>query len=110
MLKRGGGLCYIRPMAEIKDEARVFSLTCPCCEATLWVDGETRAVLRSEKAKRKKGSLDDLLVKEHKRQSEFDRKFDATFELQKEKHSKADELFKKALEKAEKGEDEEPGP
>ncbi|MCK7478545.1 MAG: hypothetical protein M0C28_15015 [Candidatus Moduliflexus flocculans] len=38
--------------------------------------------------------------------SEFDRKFDATFELQKEKHSKADELFKKALEKAEKGEDE----
>ncbi len=97
-------------MAETKDEARVFSLTCPCCEATLWVDGETRAVLRSEKAKRKKGSLDDLLVKEHKRQSEFDRTFDATFELQKEKHDKADELFKKALEKAEKGEDEEPGP
>ena len=96
-------------MADTKDEAHVYSLTCPCCEATLWVDGETRAVLRSEKAKRKKGSLDDLLVKEHKRQSEFDRKFDATFELQKQKHVKADELFKKALEKAEKGEDEEPG-
>ncbi|MBE3125023.1 MAG: hypothetical protein IMZ54_10270 [Acidobacteria bacterium] len=95
-------------MAETKDEARVFSLTCPCCEATLWVDGETRAVLRAEKVKRKKGSLDDLLVKEHKRRSEFDSKFDATFELQKEKHDKADELFKKALEKAEKGEDEEP--
>jgi len=109
-VEEAGGLCYIRPMAEIKDEARVFSLICPCCEATLWIDGETRAVLRSEKAKRKKGSLDDLLVKEHERRSGFDRKFDATFELQKEKHSKADELFKKALEKAEKGEDEEPGP
>ncbi|OGD22060.1 MAG: hypothetical protein A2Y70_00115 [Candidatus Aminicenantes bacterium RBG_13_64_14] len=94
-------------MADDKDRPGVFQLTCPCCEAVLWVDGESRAVLRSEKAKRKKGSLDDLLVKEHKRQSEFDRKFDATFELQKEKHSKADELFKKALEKAEKGEDEE---
>jgi len=94
-------------MADTKDEARVFSLTCPCCEAILWVDGETKAVLRSEKIKRKKGSLDDLLVKEHKRQSEFDRKFDATFELQKEKHDKADELFKRALEKAEKGEAEE---
>lgn len=105
MLKRPGRLCYIRPMADTKDEAHVFSLTCPCCEATLWVDGETRAVLRSEKAKKKKGSLDDLLIKEHKRQSEFDRKFEATFELQKEKHSKADELFKKALEKAEKGEE-----
>jgi uncharacterized protein with von Willebrand factor type A (vWA) domain len=95
-------------MAETKekDAGRVFSIVCPCCEATLWIDAETRAVLRSEKAKKKKGSLDDLLVKEHKRQSEFDRKFDATFELQKEKHSKADELFKKALEKAGKGEDE----
>jgi Zn-finger nucleic acid-binding protein len=100
-------LCYIRGMADTdkKDEARVFPVVCPCCEATLWVDGETRTVLRSEKAKKKKGSLDDLLVKEHKRQSEFDRKFDATFELQKEKHSKADELFKQALEKAERGED-----
>jgi len=96
-------------MADTKDEAHVYSLVCPCCEATLWVDGETRAVLRSEKAKRKKGSLDELLVKEHERRTGFDRKFDATFELQKEKHSKADELFKKALEKAGKGEDEEPG-
>jgi len=100
-------MCYIQAMAEPKENARVFSVVCPCCEATLWIDGETKAVLRSEKAKKKKGSLDDLLVKEQKRQSEFDRKFDATFELQKEKHSKADELFKKALEKAEKGEGEE---
>jgi hypothetical protein len=95
-------------MADVNDKPGVFQLICPCCAATLWVDGESRSVLRSEKAKRKKGSLDDLLVKEQERQSGFDRKFDATFELQKEKHSKADELFKKALEKAEKGEDEEP--
>jgi hypothetical protein len=58
------------------------------------------------KSQKTKGSLDDFLAKEQKRQSEFDRKFDATFELQKEKHHKADELFKKALEKAEKGKDE----
>ena len=103
-----GALCYSRGMADTKatDEPHVFAVTCPCCEATLWVDEQTRAVLRSEKAKRKKGSLDDLLVKEQKRQSEFDRKFDATFELQREKHSKADEQFHKALEKAERGEDE----
>jgi Zn-finger nucleic acid-binding protein len=91
-------------MAETKDETHVYPVVCPCCGATLWIDGETRAILRSEKAKRQKGSLDDLVVKEHKRQSEFDRKFEATFELQKEKHSKADELFMKALEKAEQGE------
>jgi hypothetical protein len=96
-------------MAETKDDSRVFSVVCPCCGATLWLDGETKSVLRSEKAKRAKGSLDDLLVKEHKRQGEFDRKFDATFELQREKHSQADELFQKALEKAEQGEGEEDG-
>jgi uncharacterized protein with von Willebrand factor type A (vWA) domain len=93
-------------MADPQDDPRVFPVVCPCCGATLWLDGATRSVLRSEKAKKAKGSLDDLLVKEHKRQSEFDRTFDATFELQREKQAKADELFKKALEKAEKGEDE----
>lgn len=100
-------ICYIHSMAETKEDTHVFSIVCPCCEATVWIDGETRTVMRSEKAKKKKGSLDELMVKEHKRQSEFDRKFDATFELQKEKHSKADELFKKALETAEKGEGDE---
>lgn len=93
-------------MADAKDDKHVFPVVCPCCGATLWLDGETKSVLRSEKAKKAKGSLDDLLVKEHKRQGEFDRKFDATFELQREKHSQADELFKKALEKAEQGEEE----
>ena len=102
-------MCYIRGMAEPKDDSHVFPVVCPCCDATVWIDVETRAVLRSEKAKKKKGSLDDLVVSEHKRQSEFDRKFDATFELQREKHVKADELFKKALEKAEKGENEDEG-
>ncbi|HPW17028.1 MAG TPA: hypothetical protein PLP83_01465 [Candidatus Aminicenantes bacterium] len=94
-------------MSETRDETRVFSVVCPCCGATLWIDGATRSVLRSEKARKAKGSLDDFLAKEHKRQGELDRKFDATFELQKEKHAKADELFREALGKAEKGEDEE---
>jgi hypothetical protein len=94
-------------MPETKDKPGVFQVTCPCCGALLWVDAQTHAVLKSERAKRAKGSLDDLLVKEKARTDQFDRKFDATFELQREKHSKADEMFKKALEKAEKGEDEE---
>lgn len=89
-----------------KDATRVFSVVCPCCGATLWIDGPGRAVLRSEKPKKAKGSLDEFLAKEQKRQSEFDRKFEATFELQKEKRGQADELFKKALEKAERGEGE----
>ena len=94
-------------MAETKDKPGVFQVTCPCCGATIWVDGESHSVMRSEKAKKAKGSLDDLLVKEKARTDQFGRKFDATFELQKEKHAKADELFKRALEKAEAGKGEE---
>jgi hypothetical protein len=94
-------------MAEKEEKPGVFQVTCPCCGALLWVDGGSRAVMRSEKAKKAKGSLDDLLVKEKARTDQFGRKFEATFELQKEKHAKADEMFKKALEKADKGEDEE---
>ena len=94
-------------MAEKTDKPGVFQVICPCCQATLWVDSGTKSVIKSEKPKKAKGSLDELVVKEKARQEQFDRKFDATFELQREKHSKADEMFKKALEKAEKGEDEE---
>ncbi|MEN6311658.1 MAG: hypothetical protein ABFD80_09010 [Acidobacteriota bacterium] len=100
-------MCYIRRMAETKDKPGVFQVTCPCCGAVLWVDGESRAVMKSEKAKKAKGSLDDFVAKEQARTGQFERKFDASFELQREKHSKADEMFRKALEKAEKGEGEE---
>jgi hypothetical protein len=84
-------------MSDTHDKSRVFQVVCPCCEATLWVDGESRSVLQSEKAKRKKGSLDDLLAKEKKRTEEFGRKFDSTFELQQKKLEKADEKFRAAL-------------
>ena len=96
-------------MADIKDKSGVFQVTCPGCGSVLWVDAESHAVLKSEKGQRKKGSLDDFIVKEQKRQEEFDRKFDASFELQREKHTQAEEKFKKALERAEKGDDEPEG-
>lgn len=93
-------------MAEKKEKA-LFSVTCPCCQTLLWIDKVSGEVIESEKPVRKKGSLDDMLEKEHKRISEFDRKFDAGFELEREKHTKADEIFNKALKKAESGEDDE---
>jgi uncharacterized Zn finger protein (UPF0148 family) len=82
-------------MTDKKDS--VFPVVCPCCEATLWVDGEARGVIRSEKAARKKSSLDDLLLKEKRRTEGIDHKLEATFELQKKKHDAAEEKFKKAL-------------
>ena len=46
-----------------------------------------------------KKSLDDLLLKDKKRKGEFDRKFEATAELEKKKKEEVEEGFKKALTK-----------
>jgi hypothetical protein len=43
------------------------------------------------------GTLDDLLVQEKKKREEFERKFEATSEMQKERKKKAREIFEKAL-------------
>lgn len=94
-------------MTEPEDKPGVFRVTCPGCATVLWIDVATREIIKSEKGRKAKGSLDDLLVKEKKRQEEFDRKFDATFELHQQKHSLAEAKFKRAMEKAEKGEGEE---
>ncbi|TRZ92126.1 hypothetical protein D4R89_01735 [bacterium] len=82
-------------MTDTKDS--VFPVFCPCCGARLWVDGEAKGVIRSEKAAKEKSSLDDLILREKKRKEGIDHKLDATFELQKKKHDEAEEKFKKAL-------------
>jgi hypothetical protein len=85
-------------MTEGKNSAGVFEIVCPCCQSVLWVDTVTREVVKTEKhAARKKGSLDDLLEKEKKRRDEFERKFEATAELERQKKEKAKEAFEKAL-------------
>jgi len=80
-----------------KEKKKVFHIQCPGCLKVLWIDPVTQQVIRLEKGKRKKGSLDDLLVQEKKKREGFERKFEATSELQKERKEKAREIFEKAL-------------
>lgn len=90
-------------MESVKKKDKVFQIFCPCCQSLLWIDSVTQEVVQSEKgAGKKKKSLDDLLMKEKKRKSEFDRKFEATAELEKKKKEKIEERFKKALTQTEK--------
>ncbi len=84
-------------MAKKKKESHVFQVECSCCRAKLWIDPVTKEVLKSEKAMKKKGSLDDLLLKEKKKKEEVDRRFTATAELAKEKQKLAKEKFEKAF-------------
>lgn len=92
-------------MPEEKKRAGVYQIICPCCQSVLWVDGVSQEIIKTEKhAAKKKGSLDDLLEREKKRQDEFDRKFEATAELERQKKEKAEKAFEKAWSKLDKEE------
>jgi hypothetical protein len=82
-----------------KKELTVFHVSCPVCRSVLWIDPVSQKVVKSEKSKKKKGTLDELLEKEKKRKSEFDRKFEATAELEREKKKKAQKKFAEVLTK-----------
>jgi uncharacterized protein YbaR (Trm112 family) len=84
-----------------QDKGKVLEVVCPCCRTVLWVDAEKGGVLKSEKAAKKKESLDDLLLKEKKKVEGFATKFEATADLERQKREKAKEAFEKALGKVE---------
>jgi uncharacterized protein YbaR (Trm112 family) len=84
-----------------QDQGKVFEIVCPCCRTVLWVDAERGGLVKSEKAAKKKESLDDLLLKEKKKVEGFATKFEATAELERQKREKAKEKFEQALRKSE---------
>lgn len=84
-------------MTDTQGKGGVFKVLCPCCEATIWVDATTEGVIKSERAPKKKSSLDDLLLREKKKAEGMDHKLEATFELQKKKHDEAEARFKSAF-------------
>ncbi len=80
-----------------KKTTHVFQIKCPCCHSQLWIDPLACAVIKSEKGKKEKESLEVLLQKEKMKKMEFERRFKATSEMQEERRKKAQEIFKKAL-------------
>lgn len=90
-------------MKNLKKKSEVFQLLCPCCHSVLWIDLVTKEVIQFEKkVRKKKGSLEELLLKEKKKKDEFERKFQATAEMEKEKRKKAKEKFEKAITRLDK--------
>jgi uncharacterized protein with PIN domain len=92
------------PRMKAVDKKEVFSVDCPHCHSVLWVDSQTQEVIKTEKGKRRTESLDELLLKEKKRKSEFERKFEATAELEKKRREKVKEKVEKALSEYDKEE------
>jgi Tfp pilus assembly protein PilF len=88
---------------------KVFKIVCPCCRTTIWVDAAAAGILKTEKAAKAKQSLDDLLLKEKKKVEGMATKFEATAALERQKKQKAEEMFKKALDRKDEPEDPEAG-
>lgn len=80
----------------------LIQVSCPECGTILWVDPLIQAVIKSERGKKKKGSLDELLIKEKKKKDEVDRRFETTAELEKKKRKAAEDQFAKAFSKLNK--------
>lgn len=84
-------------MEKTGKKPELLEIKCPLCQGVLWIDLSSRSVIRCDKGKKEKGSLDDLLQLEKKRKQEFSQKFEATTELEREKRKKAEEKFARAL-------------
>lgn len=82
----------------------LIQVSCPACSTILWVDPLTQSIIKSEKAKKTKSSLDDLLMKEKKKKAQADRRFESTAELEKKKKKAAEDQFTKAFGKLHKEE------
>ncbi|HNQ80574.1 MAG: hypothetical protein PHF93_03760 [Acidobacteriota bacterium] len=82
---------------EERNGDQAFEIACPHCGTVIWVDGRNRSILKTERAARKKESLDDLLAREKTKKDGLATKFEATASLQKQKKDRAKDAFAKAF-------------
>ncbi len=85
-----------------KKDSIVFKAECPCCGSLLWIDTTNKEVIRFDRKKKKKGSLDELLLKERKRKAGFEARFESTAELARERQKEAQKKYKEALKRLKK--------
>ena len=81
-------------------EENIFKIKCPHCKVELWVDAISKRVIKLERiSSKQEKSLDELIFKEKERIQEFDRKFEASFELQKAKKEEIERKLKDQFQK-----------
>jgi len=77
-----------------------FSITCPCCDATLTIDAATGALLAHEEKKKIHGSFDDLRGELSKKKELREQIFAQEMSSMKDRERLLDEKFKEALKRA----------
>lgn len=71
----------------------------------LWLDPATGDIIKTEKIKKEKTSLDHLLVQERRKQLAADKRYSSTAQLRDMKKSEARKRFAEVLSKVEDGEE-----
>ncbi len=77
-----------------------FSITCPCCDATLTIDAATGALIAHEEKKKVHGSFDDLRGELSKKKELREQIFAQEMSSMKDRERLLDEKFKEALKRA----------
>ena len=77
-----------------------ITVICPCCEATLTVDGQTGSLIAHEEKKKILGSFDELKGELGKQKELRDALFAQEMSSQKDRGRLLDEKFQEAMKKA----------
>ncbi len=82
-----------------------ISVICPCCEATLTVDGQTGSLIAHEEKKKVLGSFDELKGELGKQKELRDALFSQEMSSLKDRSRLLDEKFQEAMKRAETDKD-----
>lgn len=82
-----------------------YSITCPCCEASLTVDANTGALLAHEEKKKILGSFEDLKGQLSKDKEHREQIFAQEMSSMKDRERLLEEKFQEALKRADKSAD-----
>ena len=77
-----------------------LSIICPCCEATLTIDGQTGAILAHEEKKKVHGSFEDLASELTKQKELREQLFTQEMSSVKDRERLLEEKFQAALKRA----------
>lgn len=78
-----------------------LNIICPCCEATLTIDGETGAILAHEEKTKPHGSFEELRGDLDKQKNLREQLFTQEQQAQKDRSRILEEKFQEALKRAE---------
>ena len=84
-------------MTSMSEEAKRVKVTCPSCQANLTIEPKTGLVIQTQ-AKKVDYSLKDAVQKEREKKSKADQMFAKAFQDEEIRHQSLEEKFKKALE------------